>query len=483
MARAANTGWWSRPATGPVTLRSNAPEQRFEEVDQTDPAGRWRWQINGDVLKLQRATSASWAAVEDWLTFDKAAEKITANKTLNITTEFELDDDEFVKFGMSEDVQLGYETADANANALILALPVGDAVNVPVFVIGDAGIINVDLTFFNGVVQPRAAIVDVDRDSWVALGFNADDDARILIGGSAALTLPALTFAGNTTITDDLQSLFGTGGPAAALWETADANANALLLALPVGGAVDVPALVIGDANAINVDLGFFNGITMPTFAVLNIARDAYISIDAGDDNVAAARGIYFKAAADENIEIINLSVTGTPRFYWDEANDRFAFNVGLLVPGTLNMGTAGITSVGAISWGDIGNFDARNTIDGDYVGFRSRDSDTDVLVEVARLAGATDPYWSFGGSQQIKFYNSGYCNFGSGASLLFSGGVDVSSEPDLAKIGDFDLSADNRTFSFATEHAVAASAGQAVTHKVGVRWNGATYYILLSNV
>lgn len=54
------------------------------------------------------------------------------------------------------------------------------------------------------------------------------------------------------------------------LWETADANANALLLAMPEGDGTDVPVFVIGDANSINADLGFFNGITTPAVAVLS---------------------------------------------------------------------------------------------------------------------------------------------------------------------------------------------------------------------
>lgn len=45
------------------------------------------------------------------------------------------------------------------------------------------------------------------------------------------------------------------------------------------------------------------------------------------------------------------------------------------------------------------------------------------------------------------------------------------------------DLSVGNASIGFATEHATAASVATASTHKWGIRINGATYYVLLSNV
>lgn len=81
---------------------------------------------------------------------------------------------------------------------------------------------------------------------------------------------------------DDLPLNFG-NSPAAPnaqlLWETADANANALILALPTGGATDVPVFAIGDATVVNADLTFFNGITAPTFAVISADQGDYLSM------------------------------------------------------------------------------------------------------------------------------------------------------------------------------------------------------------
>jgi hypothetical protein len=50
--------------------------------------------------------------------------------------------------------------------------------------------------------------------------------------------------------------------------------------------------------------------------------------------------------------------------------------------------------------------------VDGTTVLFRIRDSGVG-LVEVARLQGADDPYFALGGSQEFKFYNSGYADCG----------------------------------------------------------------------
>ena len=60
---------------------------------------------------------------------------------------------------------------------------------------------------------------------------------------------------------------------------------------------------------------------------------------------------------------------------------------------------------------------------------------------------------------------------------------TDSTSNVDKIQISGFDLSAGNRSLAIGTEHAVAVSAATASTHKVGVRWNGATYYFLLTNV
>ncbi len=66
---------------------------------------------------------------------------------------------------------------------------------------------------------------------------------------------------------------------------------------------------------------------------------------------------------------------------------------------------------------------------------------------------------------------------------LTYLASVDSAAVADQATIGGFDLSAGNRSLSISTEHVPAVSVAIPSTHKVGVRWNGGTYYFLLSNV
>ena len=51
------------------------------------------------------------------------------------------------------------------------------------------------------------------------------------------------------------------------------------------------------------------------------------------------------------------------------------------------------------------------------YLTLKARDTDAGV-IEVARLAGAADPYFSMGGSQEFKFYNSGTALLGGTVNL-----------------------------------------------------------------
>jgi len=84
--------------------------------------------------------------------------------------------------------------------------------------------------------------------------------------------------------------------------------------------------------------------------------------------------------------------------------------------------------------------YNASNLADGDYATFGARDSELDVRVEVARLAGASDPYFAMGGLQEFKFYNSGYGLITLDKQLQFGdSGVYVLSDDD----GHLDLTAD----------------------------------------
>ena len=67
-----------------------------------------------------------------------------------------------------------WEVADANANYWAYELPSGGPISVPVLGVG-IGLDGVDLGLFDGVTQTTLAVLDADRDSYIALDFSADD--------------------------------------------------------------------------------------------------------------------------------------------------------------------------------------------------------------------------------------------------------------------------------------------------------------------
>lgn len=95
-----------------------------------------------------------------------------------------LEDDQVIALGTDVDAKLLWETADANANYVMVVLPEGGAVNVPVLAIGDGSISGQDLGFFNGVTEPRIAVIDDDLDSHAGLGFVEDDVVGLIMGGA-----------------------------------------------------------------------------------------------------------------------------------------------------------------------------------------------------------------------------------------------------------------------------------------------------------
>ena len=89
-----------------------------------------------------------------------------------------------------------WETADANANYWAYELPSGGSVNVPVLGIG-IGLDGVDLGLFDGVTQTTLAVLDADRDSYIAIDFSADDSPRIRSNQD-------ITFSGNVVFSDNI---------------------------------------------------------------------------------------------------------------------------------------------------------------------------------------------------------------------------------------------------------------------------------------
>jgi len=154
-------------------------------------------------------------------------------------------------------------------------------------------------------------------------------------------TTDVLTINGQLHLGDDIEQTFGntSAAPNATLtWETADANANALLLTLPEGGATDVPVFALGDASAAGVDLGLFDGITDPTLAVISddqtkamqLSHDGTNGViktsDSGSVDVPDLTAGIIQMPDDGGlVDIVDMAVTSTPASGTEEG---YIFNV-----------------------------------------------------------------------------------------------------------------------------------------------------------
>src|SRR3989344_1396174 len=174
-------------------------------------------------------------------------------------------------------------------------------------------------------------------------------------------TVAGFTLTGSATYEDDAKLSFGTGGPADILWETADANANELIVAFDEGGSVDVPVFVVGDASIDNVDLGMFNGVTSPSVAVISDDAGDYVRLyvaDAGVSTLLSGTGDIALMPDADTGDYVTLSSDGTD-----------------LTLATTDSAALAINPAGAVSIDSGGTFtisdavDLNNTLDLDATG------------------------------------------------------------------------------------------------------------------
>ena len=85
----------------------------------------------------------------------------------------------------------------------------------------------------------------------------------------------------------DIPICFGDGDEFCWVWDTSDPDANLLMGGLPVGGAVNVPVVAIG-IGITGQDLGLFDGIDQPQFAVVDNGLGAAVMLGFIDDDAPA---------------------------------------------------------------------------------------------------------------------------------------------------------------------------------------------------
>jgi len=194
-----------------------------------------------------------------------------------------LGDDDSISFGntiAAPNARILWETADANANELILALPTGGATDVPVFAIGNTAapsIVNADLGFFNGVTNPTLAVISTDNTHYLKWYSDGTDGYVNVNSGRIVLD----SDSNIVNVPDDNSFTYGSSNDMTIIFETADANANEGLIALPERAGANVSVLAIGNKTApsiINADLGFFDGADFanPTLAFISTDNTKY---------------------------------------------------------------------------------------------------------------------------------------------------------------------------------------------------------------
>ena len=230
-----------------------------------------------------------------------------------------LGDDTGVYIGLDQDSVIYHRAATLNANTLLPGVLVGTP-DVPALAANTFIISN---TITSGDVLIAAANSSGNSQSFIRIDGSAGElnfDEVVIFKSS--LTMPQ----------DNNLNFGGLGFNIK--YETADLDARVLKFIAPEGIATAVPVFVFGDTSVNSTDLGAagidFSGYTEPTIAIVNDAGDAYVSLDTGDINGnPVGVGLYFKAAADENINILKLSVPGTPTITWASG---FSFSHDILI-------------------------------------------------------------------------------------------------------------------------------------------------------
>lgn len=158
------------------------------------------------------------------------------------------------------------------------------------------------------------------------------------------------TVTGAINFNDDVPLYFGTSNDAFFQWETADANANALILGLPDGDATNVPIFVVGAGSSINnVDLGLFDGETNPGIAILSPDGTKGVIIQAKDNVLHTFSGV--NGTADQ-LQFTGLGALYTPQIFMS-ANAGFYLGSGFQMRAV----TTGVSTNTAIHMGLRANY------------------------------------------------------------------------------------------------------------------------------
>ncbi|MBI2474953.1 hypothetical protein HYV69_00830 [Candidatus Uhrbacteria bacterium] len=207
--------------------------------------------------------------------------------------------------------------------------------------------------------------------------------------------------SGGVQLDDNISILFGTGLDTAFRWDTTDANANEMIVAMPEGDGTNVPVYVVGDASIIGADLGFFNGVTDPTIAIVSDDGGDYARFSVSDagiltiDTVTAGSDIVF-TPVDE--AVYTLAAGGAVVI--DAASTDSTETTGVI---NLDVDSSA-ANVGIDVDSEVIDDDAIDTQAGAKITMTNSANDSDVVygLQVAELGGAAS------GGNEYAIYQAG---------------------------------------------------------------------------
>lgn len=293
------------------------------------------------------------------------------------------------------------------------------------------------------------------------------------------------------------------GGVASIFWESADANANYLAFELPAGDSVDVPVSLFG-IGLDGVDLGLFNGVTMPTLGIMDADRDTALVMDYSGDDAARIRtlgttrdltvaptGDLVLAPAGFAVMIDLASSAPSP--------DGTAVHLWRGTAGSVVANTRGILVLEDDANLAIQLLSPNNTSQSILFG----DPENNSIGSISYEHSANSLTFKLAGSDTIIVY-SGFFVFQSAfridttagdltlnptdnvimqaGRLILRESIDSAAVADEVSISRFDIGAGNTVFAISQETTVATEVDETkFSHKMQIRINGATYFMMLT--
>jgi hypothetical protein len=249
---------------------------------------------------------------------------------------------------------------------------------------------------FTGVELGHASDTTLTRSAAGTIAVEGTD--LLQADGSVAL-------AGSVDISDDTFLQFG--GVAKLGYETADADGNALILALPDGkenggGEIDRPIFAIGNQSILDADLDAYSALSAPGLVIWNEIADALLYITSGDWVGSGDTALYICPAADEDVGIIAIDVTDSPTIIWDESDNDFNFNKGLDITGN-------IVVSGTVDGVDVAAHSSRHESGGADQIHNIADDDDDTKIQVEESADEDKIRFDTGGAERGIIDSNGW--------------------------------------------------------------------------